>query len=140
VYRLTIVRKSFLRKTNLSFFCLKGWFGLRQDACGWLLHLCPIFETYANIEYHFNSSNSPSTSASLHNVNSTTTNPTIISPAQLNRTIESTRRHPGYSRRFFFRKKSTSFFDQTKTDHDENDIFTTVMLPPLNSLKLHEPD
>ncbi len=106
------------------YFNFKGWFGLRQDACAWLLHLCPIFETYANIEYHFTTSNSPSSSS--HNINSTRANPS-------NRNIESTRR-------FFFRKKSSSYCDQTKTDHSENELLTTVILSPLNILKLHEPD
>ncbi|CAF1186607.1 unnamed protein product [Adineta steineri] len=107
------------------------WFGLRQDACGWLLHLCPIFETYANIEYHFTTSDSPS--LPTHNISSTTANPSIISTGHLNRNIESTRR-------FFFRKKSPSFCDQSKVDHDENDLLTTVFLSPSNILKLHEPD
>jgi len=51
----------------------------------------------------------------------------------LNRNIES-------SRRFFFRKKPSSFCNQTKTDHSENELLTTVILSPLNILKLHEPD
>jgi hypothetical protein len=76
----------------------------------------------------------------LHNVDSTAGNPSIISAAQLDRNIESTRRVHGYSRRFFFRKKSSSFCDQVKTDHGENDLITTVMLSPLNILRLHEPD
>jgi hypothetical protein len=105
-------------------FLFKGWFGLRQDACGWILHLCPIFETYANIEYHFPTLNSAS---SLHNIDSTRSNPSIISAGQRNRNISSTRR-------FFFRKKPS------KTDHSENELLQTVILTPLNILKLHEPD
>ncbi len=97
---------------------LKGWFGLRQDACGWLLHLCPIFETYANIEYHFPTSNS---SSSIPTVASTRT----VNPS---------------TRRSFFRKKTSSFCDQTKTDHNENELLTAVILSPSNILKLHEPD
>jgi hypothetical protein len=102
------------------FYCriILGWFGLRQDACGWVLHLCPIFETYANIEYHFPPSNSPAT---LDTVDSTT-------PVNRN------------TRRYFFRKKTSSFCDQTKIDHSENELLTTVILSPLNILKLHEPD
>lgn len=88
-----------------------GWFGLRQDVCSWLLHLCPIFETYANIEYHFPADNSPHLS---------------------------THRTP---RRYFFRQKSSSLFcEQIKLDQCENELLTTVIHLPLNILKLHEPD
>lgn len=88
------------------------WFGLRQDVCSWLLHLCPIFETYANIEYHFPTENSPRSS------------PTHRTP-----------------RRYFFRQKSSSLFcEQTKIDQCESELLTNVIHLPLNLFKLHEPD
>ncbi|CAF1367095.1 unnamed protein product [Rotaria sp. Silwood1] len=114
------------------------WFGLRQDACEWLLHLCPIFETYANIEYNFTTSNSPT--VSLHNVDSIRVNSPVIPNVQSNENLESSRRHHRHSRRFFFRKASSSLYDQTKNDHIENELLTTVILPSSNILKLHEPD
>jgi len=117
------------------------WFGLRQDACAWILHLCPIFETYANIEYHFNSSNSPSLSTSMHSIDDTITRDR---GTVLNQTMTQSRRH---RRRFRFRKKpnvppsSSSLYDQNKCDLDENGILTTTtMLSTCNTLALHVPD
>ncbi|CAF4738613.1 unnamed protein product, partial [Rotaria socialis] len=113
------------------------WFGLRQDTCEWLLHLCPLFETYANIEYNFTSN---STTVSLHNVDSTRIHSTVISNVQSNQDIEQSRRHQRHSRRFCFRKNSSSRYDQTKNDHVEGELLTTVILPAPNIFKLHEPD
>ncbi|CAM4757533.1 unnamed protein product [Rotaria magnacalcarata] len=113
------------------------WFGLRQDTCEWLLHLCPIFETYANVEYNFTSN---STTVSLYNVDSTRIHSTVISNVQSNQDIEQSRHYQRHSRRFFFRKNSSSCCDQTKNDHVEGELLTTVILPTSNILKLHEPD
>ncbi|CAM4775199.1 unnamed protein product [Rotaria magnacalcarata] len=113
------------------------WFGLRQDTCEWLLHLCPIFETYANVEYNFTSN---FTTVSLYNVDSTRIHSTVISNVQSNQDIEQSRHYQRHSRRFFFRKNSSSCCDQTKNDHVEGELLTTVILPTSNILKLHEPD
>jgi len=98
------------------------WFGLRQDACRWLLHLCPIFETYANIQYNFTQSDPPSLTNSLHQIE-------LVDDQRV-------------SRRYFFQKKcsSSSFCDPIKSDGQENELLMNVVLPPIHLLKLHEPD
>lgn len=107
---------------NVRFSSSSGWFGLRQDACRWLLHLCPIFETYANIQYNFTQSDPPSLTNSLHQIE-------LVD-------------HQRVSRRYFFQKKrsSSSFCDPMKSDGQENEFLMHVVLPPIHLLKLHEPD
>lgn len=136
-HQITVRMNDLLLKFSYFLFYLKGWFGLRQDTCEWLLHLCPIFETYANIEYNF-TSNSPRMSS--HNVDATRVDSTLVANVQSNETLESSRRSHRHTRRFFFRKNSSSSDDQIKNDHAESELLTTVISPTSNILKLHEPD